>query len=103
GCELDARKVEIKRLGQRSHQQRLAQPGDPFQQGMPADKQASENSMDDLVVADNDASDFLVNGLVTLGKLFGSAFNRIGKTHGVPGSLGLKMKLGNGFVSLPAT
>ena len=61
GGELDAVEVEVDRLGQGAHQQRLAQPGNAFEQGMTADEQAGQDSVDDLVVADDDLADLCLD------------------------------------------
>ena len=81
GRELDAREVEVERLGQRAHQQRLAQAGHAFQQAMPADEQAGEHAVHDVVVPDDHAAQLFVNGFVALGELRGPLFNRFGNGH----------------------
>ena len=57
--------------GQRAHQQRLAQPGHAFQQAMPADEQAGEHAVHDVVVPDDHAAELFENRLVAVGKLGG--------------------------------
>ena len=74
-------KSRFERLGQRPHQQRLAQAGHAFQQAMPADEQAGQHAVHDVVVPDDHAAQLLVNGLVPLGKLRGPLFNRFGNGH----------------------
>ena len=66
---------------ERPHEQRLAQPGHAFQQAMPADEQAGQHAVHDVVVPDDHAAQLLVNGLVTLGKLRGALFDRFSNRH----------------------
>ena len=49
---------------------------------MPADKQARQHAVHDVVVPDDHAAQLLVNGFVTLRKLRGPLFNRFGDRHG---------------------
>ena len=69
GRELDAVEVQIEHLTQGPHQQRLAQTGDAFQQGMAADEQAGQDAVDDIGVPDDDLADFLEDLLVFLAEL----------------------------------
>ena len=62
GGELDAREVEVERLGQGPHEQRLAQARHALQQAVPADEQAGQHAVDDFVVSDDHAADLLVDG-----------------------------------------
>ena len=48
GCELDALKLELQRVGQRAHEQRLAQPGHALEQDVPAGDQGRQRVVDDL-------------------------------------------------------
>ena len=57
GRELDAVEVQVERLGQRADQQRLAQAGHAFEQGVAADEQAGQHAVDDVVVADDHLAD----------------------------------------------
>ncbi len=83
GRELDAVEVEVDRLGQGADEERLAQPGHAFQQGMTADEQAGQDAVDDLVVADDDLADLSLDALVGRAKGFGAGFHRFGwqRTH----------------------
>ena len=76
-------KSRFERLGERPHEQRLAQPGHAFQQAMPADEQARQHAVHDVVVPDDHAAQLLVNGLVPLGELGGTLFNRFSYGHEV--------------------
>ena len=78
GGELDAVEVEIDRLGQGSHQQRLAQPGNAFEQRMTADEQAGQDAVDDLVVADDHLADLSLDLFVSRAKALGAGFHRFG-------------------------
>jgi hypothetical protein len=57
GRELHAAEVEVERLAERAHQQRLAQPRHPFEQHVPAGKQRDQQLLDDLGLADDGARD----------------------------------------------
>ena len=57
GRELNAVEVKVERIGQRADEQRLAQAGHAFEQGMAADEQAGQDAVDDLVVADDHLAD----------------------------------------------
>ena len=48
GGELDALKLQAEGVGQRPHQQGLAQPGHPFEQHVPAGDQGGQRVVDDL-------------------------------------------------------
>ena len=48
GRELDAVELQVEHLGQRADQQRLAQAGHAFEQGMAADEQARQHAVDDV-------------------------------------------------------
>ena len=75
GRELDAREVQVERLGERADEQRLAEAGHAFEQAVAADEQAGEHAVDDVVVADDDAADLLADGFVAGGELFGLLFD----------------------------
>ena len=51
-------------VGERPHQQRLAQARHAFQERVPADEQAGQDAVDDLVVADDDLGDLALDLLV---------------------------------------
>ena len=57
GRELDARERQLQRLGQRAHQQRLAQAGDAFQQHVPAREQRGGDRARDVGLPDHAAGD----------------------------------------------
>jgi hypothetical protein len=62
GRELDPRKAQVERLGDRAHQHRLAQPGHPLQQGVAAGQEADERLPHQLVLADDEAADLRLDG-----------------------------------------
>ncbi len=74
-------KSQVERLGQRAHQQRLAQARHAFQQAMPADEQAGQHAVDDLVVADDDAADLLADRGIAAHELLGPLFHRFANAH----------------------
>ena len=82
GRELDAVEVEVERLGQGADQQGLAQARHAFQQAMPADEQAGQDAVDDVVVADDDPADLLVDRGVAVDELAGPAFHGFSDNHG---------------------
>jgi len=51
--ELDARELEIHRLPKRAHQHRLASPGTPVEQHMPAGEERDQHAFDDVVLPDH--------------------------------------------------
>ena len=53
GRELDARELQVQRVGQRLHQQRLAQARDAFEQHMAGREQAGEYAVDEVVMTDD--------------------------------------------------
>ena len=61
GRELDAVEVQVQRLGQRPHEQRLAQARHAFQQAVPADEHARQHAVHDVVVPDDHAPDLLLD------------------------------------------
>ncbi len=81
GRELDAREVQVERLGQRAHQQRLAQARHAFQQAVPADEQAGEHAVDDVVVPDDHAADLLADRTVAADKLFRPFLHLFANAH----------------------
>ena len=70
-------KFRFERLGQRPDEQRLAQAGHAFQQAVPADEQAGQHAVHDVVVPDDHAAELLVNGLVALRELLRPAVQSI--------------------------
>ncbi len=78
GRELDAVEVQVDRVGERPHQQRLAQARHAFQQRMAADEQAGQDAVDDLVVADDDLADLGLHAFVGRAELLGAGFHRFG-------------------------
>ena len=81
GRELDPGELQVERLGQRADQERLAQPRHAFQQAMPADEQAGQHAVDDLVVADDHPADLFADGLVAGQELLGPAFHGFSNAH----------------------
>ncbi len=81
GGELDARELEVERLGERAHQQRFAEAGHALEQAVAADEQAGENAVDDVVVADDDPANLLADRLVAGGKFLGLFFDRCAAAH----------------------
>ena len=75
-------KSQVERLGQRAHQQRLAQARHAFEQAMAADEQAGEHAVDDFVVPDDHAADLAANGIIALGEQLGPLLHRFGNGHG---------------------
>ena len=65
----------------------LPSPGTPFEQAMPADEQAGQHAVDDLVVADDHPADLLAHGAVAGDELFGPLLHAFGHVHGgcIPG------------------
>ena len=59
GRELDARELQVQHVGQRAHEDRLAEARDALEQHVPAGEQARDRQVDDLVVADDAPADFL--------------------------------------------
>ena len=55
GRELNAGEVELQRLAKRLEQEGFPQPGNAFQQNVPADEQCGENTFDQLFVTDDSA------------------------------------------------
>ena len=74
-------KLQVERLGQRAHQQRLAQARHAFQQAVAADEQAGEHAVHDVVVADDHAADLLADRLVAADELLGLLLHRFADTH----------------------
>ena len=55
-------KRQVERFADRAHQQRLAQAGDAFEQGVPARQQAGQHAAHDFGLADDDPPDFGFDG-----------------------------------------
>ena len=53
GRELDAAELQVQRLRQRAHQQRLAEARHAFEQAVAAGEQADQQLLDDVVLADD--------------------------------------------------
>ncbi len=67
-------------VGEGPHQQGLAQARHAFQECVPADEQAGQDAVDDLVVADDDLGDLSLDSLVGRAKSVGTGFHRfVGK------------------------
>ena len=82
GRELNARKMQIERLGQRAHQQRFAQARHAFQQTVAADEQASEHAVHDIVVADDHSADLFSHRLIPRAELFRPLLHLFADRHG---------------------
>ena len=61
GRELDARILQVQHARKRAQQRGLAQSGNAFEQHVAAGEQADENAVDDILLADDDLSDFLAD------------------------------------------
>jgi hypothetical protein len=57
GGELNPRKLQVDRLGQRAHQIRFSQSGHTLQQHVAADEQRGEHPLDDLLLPDDGLAD----------------------------------------------
>ena len=68
GRELHAAELHRQRVRQRPGHQRLAQSGHAVQQHVPAAEQAHQQEVDDLVLADDDPADFLLDPLAGVGE-----------------------------------
>ena len=79
--ELDAGEIQVQHLGQGADQERLAQPRHAFQQAMPADEQAGQYPVDDLLVADDHPGDLLADRPVAVHEFLGPSFHGLGNTH----------------------
>ena len=60
GRELNAVELQVDRVGERLDEQRLGQAGHAAQQAMAAGEQADEDFAPHLLLADDDAADFVV-------------------------------------------
>jgi len=79
--ELDPREMQIQRQGQRPDQERLAQARHAFQQAMPADEQARQHAVYDLVVADDHPADLLAHRRVPPPEFLRPLLHRLADTH----------------------
>ena len=61
GGELDAAEVQRQALGQGADHQRLGQPGHAFEDAVAAAEQGDQQLLDDLVLADDDAAELLLD------------------------------------------
>ena len=59
----------------------LPKPGHAFEQAVPADEQAGQHAVDDVVVADDDAAEFLAHRAIARDKLFGPLLHILAHTH----------------------
>jgi hypothetical protein len=97
GRELDARKLQVQRLGQRADQQRLAQAGHALQQAVPADEQTGQDAVDDVVVPDDDSADLLAHRAVALDELLGPLLHGFADSHdGVVSPRGVASRINQG-------
>jgi hypothetical protein len=72
GRELDAGERQLEALREGLDQECLAEPGNAFQQHMPAREETDQHLVDDLVVADDDLADFGAQRLVGAHELLDS-------------------------------
>ena len=82
GGELDAAELERQALGQRLHQQGLGEAGNPFEDAVPARKDAGHQLVDDVVLADDHGMDLLADAGVRVAELLqglqvGKSFVRV--------------------------
>jgi hypothetical protein len=78
GGELDARELQVRRIGQRPDQRRLPQPGDPFQQHVAAGNQGREHVIHNPGVPDDDPLDLPPPGLEVRAELVGLLLHLLG-------------------------
>jgi hypothetical protein len=57
GGELHAAEIELQRLAQRAHQQRLAEAGDPFEQAVAAREQPDQQLLHHIALSDDRGGD----------------------------------------------
>ena len=104
GRELDAVELQVEHLAERAHQQRLAQAGHAFEQGVAADEQAGQDAVDDVGVADDDLADLAVDPAVGLAELAGRtllASNSLGDMFTLRCSRAVTFSLGHGVLPGP--
>src|SRR5262249_50259621 len=81
--ELDPVEREVEGLGEGADEQRLAQPGDAFEQDVPADEQGGEGAPDHIGLADDDLADLGFEGGEAVAEMFGALGQRgVGWEHG---------------------
>src|SRR5207244_10436109 len=67
GRELDALEIERKQLGNAGDHQRLGQAGHSLEDAVPLAEQGNQHLLEDLVLADDDATELLVHLAVDSG------------------------------------
>jgi hypothetical protein len=65
-------------LSECADEQRFAEAGYAFEETVTADEEARQHTMQNIVVADDDAAQLLMDGLVTIGKLGGTGLDGFG-------------------------
>ena len=73
GRELDAAEVQRQALGQGADHQRLGQAGHAFEDAVAPAEQGDQQLLDDLVLADDDAAELLLDVVEGVLELAGSA------------------------------
>ena len=79
GRELDARERAVRTAGQRIDGQRLRQPGQTFEQHMPACHEADEQSVDERLLADDDLLHFGADAAKMFGRLGDLLFQSVSR------------------------
>ena len=78
GRELDARELQVQHVGERVHEARLADAGNPLEQHVAAGEERRDRAVDDLFVTDDAARDFLGDAGEPLAKLIDGFGDRRG-------------------------
>ena len=74
GRELDARELQVQRLGQRPHQHGLAQARHAFQQRMAARDHADQHMVNHIILPDDDLAHLVDNRRCGIMKLLNTQF-----------------------------
>ena len=82
GGELDALELQLQRVGEGAHQQRLAESGHSFEQDVAPGNQSRQRAVDDIVVADDHLGDLLPEDPEIAPELFELNANLISLIHG---------------------
>ena len=81
GRELDALELQVQGVGQRPHQQRLAQAGHAFEQHVAAGDQGGQRALDDLLLADDHLADLVAQRLEVGAELVELGLGLLGDAH----------------------
>ena len=73
--------MQVQHLAERADQQRLAEAGNAFEQGMAAAEEAGQDAVDDLGMADDDLADLVEHRLVCNLELLDLLFELVGGWH----------------------